>query len=162
MSSFAGSNCLNAVAASVNHRQWKKALREINVLPIEMQCCKAALALKIQILNGLEDWESLETTAMSLALEYPADGCWFVAWARAKRHLGSALEARELLLSSLVETPDHVDAIYQLAQYACLLGDHAAATEFTRRALRLDTRLNSAKSDPSLLLIPDSSRCPQK
>lgn len=99
-----------------------------------------------------KQWNRLILTARALAKAKPDEPAGWISWAYALRELGRIAEAQEVLREA---EPRHAASCavlhYNLACYACLLGDRLEARRRLKRALRFGREwLKAALGDPDL------------
>ncbi|HEY0968609.1 MAG TPA: hypothetical protein VGD88_14550 [Opitutaceae bacterium] len=86
-----------------------------------------------------KEWESLINVAASLARRAPDDESGWISWAYALRELNRVEEARSVLQEAELRHGKTCGVLhYNLACYACLLGNHLEALRRLRRALRIN------------------------
>jgi thioredoxin-like negative regulator of GroEL len=101
-----------------------EARAELAALPPEALDTAAALAVRIELAMSAEAWPEVVALAPALvAHDNTVERPW-IAWAYALRELQRVEEARDTLLTGqrLIQNPTLLVA-YNLACYACLLGD---------------------------------------
>ncbi len=100
------------------------AREELAALPPETLTTPAVLAVRLEIAMADETWEEVITLAPDLVAHDATRERPWVAWAYALRERERIEEARETLLAGarLVTEPSPL-VDYNLACYACLLGD---------------------------------------
>jgi predicted Zn-dependent protease len=104
------------------------ARAELATLPPDALGSAPALAVRVEIAMSAEAWEEVVAlTPQLVALDNTVERPW-IAWAYALRELQRIEEAQEILLTGLrlVKNPTPLVS-YNLACYACLLGDLAGA-----------------------------------
>ncbi len=129
-----------------------EAREELAALPPEVLCATPALAVRLEIAMADETWDEVIQIAPELvghdaSLERP-----WIAWAYALREREKISEAQETLLAGarLIKDPSPL-VPYNLACYACLLGDTAEATRLLAVAIARDkTWRDIARDDPDL------------
>ncbi len=117
-----------------------EAAAELDALPSNTRWSTEALRVRIDLYMHSKEWALVVTVAKLVCEVTPADeGAW-IAWAFALRELQQVAEAQEVLLHA---EPLHGKTCgllhYNLACYACLLGNLKEA----RRRLARATKLNA-------------------
>ncbi|MFT3781402.1 MAG: hypothetical protein QM790_05240 [Nibricoccus sp.] len=102
-------------------------------------------------------WKQAVELAEQIAPSSPEDEQIWISWAYALRELHKIKEAQDILLRAEKEH-GHKNAIlhYNLACYACLLGDLITANKRLKRAIKLDKRFEDEwAKDPDLKAMLD-------
>ena len=101
-----------------------EARAELENLGAEDRASPAASASRLELAMLEEDWAEVIACAPELVAHDNTGECPWIAWAYALRELRRIEEARDTLLTGarLIEKPSLLVA-YNLACYACLLGD---------------------------------------
>jgi hypothetical protein len=142
-------------------KDWHDSLLELEAIPLESQSSEAILSLKVQIHRGLENWDAMEAAAKRLMSDNSLQIQWIVALACAKRLNGDDEGANSLLASIFERSPRNGFAVrlYQLAAYACVLGEPVTAEACLKHAIIiLPALLELVREDPELKLVRDSVR----
>lgn len=109
------------------------------------------LALRALLNHHAQSWAELTQVAAQLVELLPDQAQWWLEWAYATRRSHSLQAAQEILLRALERHPNEPLIHFNLACYACQLGDLPAARRLLAQAFRLDKSLRSlASSDPDL------------
>jgi hypothetical protein len=140
-------------------RDWLESLRELEAISLESHLSETILSLKVQIFRGLERWDSMEAVARKLVTENPLQTQWVVALACAKRLKGDNEGANQLLKGIFERSPRNGFAIrlYQLASYACVLGEPVTAEAFLKQSIViLPALLELVREDPELKMVRKS------
>jgi Flp pilus assembly protein TadD len=97
---------------------------ELENLSPELLATPAALSLRLELAMAEEDWAEVLARAPELVAHDNTEERPWIAWAYALRELQRIEEARDTLLTGvrLIKKPTLLVA-YNLACYACLLGD---------------------------------------
>jgi tetratricopeptide (TPR) repeat protein len=108
-------------------------------------------ALRVALLHEREDWKALRRLAGDLVKRQPGEAGWWVAFAFATRRAASLDKARAILLEAEEHHPSEATIQFNLACYACQLGDLAEARRRVLRAIVLDADTRElARTDPDL------------
>ncbi len=143
--------CLEATVGYIALGMHEDAWDELENLPPEFRADDVVLALRIEILQGLRKWESCRVLAESLAKASPENPDWWLAWSFAIRREQSVEAAQVVLRKAAALHPDVGLIAYNLACYACVLGDIAEARELLKRAVLMDEAFEKmALEDPDL------------
>lgn len=127
------------------------AAAELDALPSAQRTEDAVLALRIEVYCGLGQWQSARQLAESLAQQSPDNPAWWIQWAYALRREQSVAAARMVLLEAANRHGKVALIIYNLACYACVLGEIDEAKRLLLRAFRMDQDLKQvAIDDPDL------------
>jgi tetratricopeptide (TPR) repeat protein len=143
--------CLDAAHGFITLGMFQDAWDELENLPPEFRSNDVVLALRIEIFQGLKKWESCRVLAESLAKRSPENPDWWLSWSFALRREQS-VEAAQVVLRKAAELHPSVALIaYNLACYACVLGEIAEAKELLKRAVVMDEAFKKmALDDPDL------------
>ena len=119
--------------------------------PPELRIHDTVLGLRVEILQRLGKWESARVLAESLAKRSPENPDWWLSWSYALRREQSVAEAQRVLRKASEIHPDVALIAYNLACYACVLGDLAATRTLLKIAFGMDPALKmTALDDPDL------------
>ena len=101
-----------------------EAREELSALPAEFLATPPALAVRLEVAMADNAWDEVIALAPDLVGHDASKERPWVAWAYALRELGRVAEAQETLTAGarLIEEPGPL-VTYNLACYACLLGD---------------------------------------
>jgi len=128
-----------------------EAWDELEALPPAQRADDRVLELRIQIYLALEKWAPARVLAESLARQAPENPGWWLLWAYALRRETSIEAGREVLRKAVVRHPDAALIAYNLACYACALGEIEEAKTLLLRAFNLKQDLKRmALDDPDL------------
>lgn len=121
------------------------------------------LRLKVSLGHHTRRWGQLIEVAAVLAKVAPEDEQGWISWAYALRELGRVAEAQDVLRQA---EPLHGESSavlhYNLACYACLLGDRAEARRRLAMACALDAEFkSSALTDPDFEAMRDELSAPE-
>ena len=124
---------------------------ELESLPPAIRADDTVLELRIQIYQGLGKWKSARILAESLAKRSPENPNWWILWAFSLRREESVEAARAVLLEAAAVHPDVALIPYNLACYACVLGQLESARKLLDVAFSMDGVLKRvALDDPDL------------
>jgi predicted Zn-dependent protease len=124
---------------------------ELENLSPELRADDAVLELRIQIYHGLGKWESARVLAESLAKRCPENPQWWILWAFSVRFEQSVEAARAVMLKAASVHPDVALIPYNLACYACVLGQMESTRMLLAKAFAMDGTLKRlALDDPDL------------
>jgi tetratricopeptide (TPR) repeat protein len=128
-----------------------EAADELAQLPDEWLDKDDTLALRAAILQEQKDWLQLQALASDLARRMPGTAEWWIMWAYATRRAESLPAAQSILREAELQHPTEATIQFNLACYACQLGDLEAARQRLAHAISLDKSFaSSALSDPDL------------
>ena len=124
---------------------------ELEELPPELRADDAVLGLRLEIYQGLGKWESARVLAESLAKRSPENPGWWLSWSYALRREKSVAEAQTVLRKASEIHPDVALIAYNLACYACVMGDLAEARTLLKIAFGMEASCKRmALDDPDL------------
>ncbi len=133
------------------------AWNELEELPPEVRHLCDVILLRVQILNGLEKWESAATIGVGALRHYPLCGPLYLAAAYATRRFMNVTDAKVVLLSGESVLNDDAIFHFNLACYDCLLRNPEYAKDRLRRAFALDRNFKiKALDDEDLKPLWDS------
>lgn len=119
--------------------------------PPELHIHDAVLDLRIEILQRLGKSESARVLAESLAKRSPENPGWWLSWSYALRRERSVNEAQAVLRKASEIHPNVALIAYNLACYACVLGDLAESRTLLKIAFNMDdSSKHMALDDPDL------------
>ena len=146
--------CLHAASGYLTLGMYQDAWDELEKLPPPHREHDVVLKLRIQIHQGLGKWEFARVLAESLARHSPDNPDWWILWAYSLRREQS-IEAAQAVLREAAEIHPGVALIaYNLACYACVLGELAEARTLLKLAFEMDgTFKRGARRDPDLQRI---------
>jgi tetratricopeptide (TPR) repeat protein len=96
------------------------------------------LSVRAAIYHGLKKWELLRTVALRLTQLEPENLQWVVSLAYATRRAVSIEFARDILLAAKPNFPKEAIIPFNLACYACQLGEIDAAKDYLGKAFGID------------------------
>ena len=124
---------------------------ELENLPPELRADDRVLELRIKIYQRLEKWNSARVLAESLAKRSPENPHRWILWAFFLRREKSVEAARAVLMEAAAVHPDAALIPYNLACYACVLGQIEAARKLLTVAFSMDVMFKRiALDDPDL------------
>ncbi len=132
-----------------------EAHAELAALPPEVATTSPALMLRLELAMAEEEWERVVAIAPELVgLDATEERPW-VAWAYALRELKRINEAQETLLAGarMIDEPSPL-VDYNLACYACLLGELEEAKQLLAHVISRDKSWREvAREDPDLAAL---------
>lgn len=96
------------------------------------------MAVRAEYFESLRDWESMRSLTEVLLFRHPQVASWTILHAYAIRRCDGIEAARSILLNALARFPDQPIIHYNLACYACQLGELGQARRCLMRAYTLD------------------------
>lgn len=132
-----------------------EAHAELAALPPEVAATAPALTLRLELAMAEEEWERVIALAPDLVgLDSSEERPW-VAWAYALRELKRINEAQETLLAGVRLIGDPSPLVeYNLACYACLLGELEEAKQLLAHVISRDKSWRDvAREDPDLAAL---------
>ena len=142
---------LQAAIGYLQLGMFEDANDELEELPPDLRASDEVLALRIEIYQRLAKWESARVLAESLAKRSPEQPDWWLSWSYALRRERSVVEAQAVLRKASEIHPDVALIAYNLACYACVLGDLAEARTLLKIAFNMDLNCKfMALDDPDL------------
>jgi hypothetical protein len=132
-----------------------EAREELSALAPEFLATPAALLVRLEIAMAEESWDEVIAIAPDLIGHDAAQERPWVAWAYALRERERIAEAQETLLAGhrLIKDPSPL-VTYNLACYACLLGDIPEAGRLLALVFNRDKSWREiARDDPDLAPI---------
>ena len=142
---------LEACSGYITLGMYEDAWNELESLPPEHRANVDVIELRLEIYQALGKWESARVLAESIAKQDPENPNWWIAWAYSLRREKSIQEAREVLQEAVLHHPGVALIQYNLACYACVLGEVKEAHRLLATAFALDDTLKKiALDDPDL------------
>lgn len=129
-----------------------EAREELSALTAEFLATPPALAVRLEVAMADNAWEEVIALAPELVGHDATQERPWVAWAYALRERERVAEAQETLMAGarLIRDPSPLVA-YNLACYACLLGETAEASRLLAGVFSRDKSWRSvAREDPDL------------
>jgi hypothetical protein len=96
------------------------------------------LSIRAAIYHGLKKWELLRVVALQLTRLEPTNVQWVVSLAYATRRATSIEFARDILLAAKPLFPQEPVIPFNLACYACQLGDVGTAKDYLAQVFAID------------------------
>lgn len=134
---------------------YAEARAEIALMPEEFQTLAPARVLLMEVAMAESKWDEVIALAPELVGHDATEERPWVAWAYALREKQLIAEAQETLLAGarMIDKPTALVA-YNLACYACLLGELAEARRLLAAAVAQDKSWRAiAKDDPDLAAL---------
>ena len=131
------------------------AAAELGLIEREERDSSEVLRHWVMLYHETKEWVALIKVAEALAGTDPDEEQGWVSWAYALRELDRVKEAQEVLLKAEVLHGESCAVLYyNLACYACLLGDQIDAKRRLATAIKMDAEFkNSALEDPDLAVM---------
>ncbi len=132
---------------------WREANAELENIAAPLQEHPAVLEVRWGVYGAAKNWDAAVKVARTTTQLLPELPDGWVHWAYALRRLNGIPEAREILLSVVEKFPKEPIIRYNLACYACQLGDLKEARQWLDKAIALAGRYNiraMALADPDL------------
>jgi tetratricopeptide (TPR) repeat protein len=117
-----------------------EANEELEQIDADQRSHTEVLALRVKIYRALKKWELMQSVAKRLALIEPDTPQWTVSWAYATRRADSIEGARIILVNAVERQPDVAIFHYNLACYACQLGNLDEAKARLKQAFELEPK----------------------
>lgn len=128
---------LSAAEGWLELGNYREALAELErIAPVEQDRLEV-LALRWSISAQLKLWEECVGIAGTILERAPKNIFGWIHRSYALHELKRTQEAQDLLLPAVRRFPKNETIPYNLACYACQLGDLAAARDWLRRAMKL-------------------------
>ena len=142
---------LEACSGYITLGMYEDAWNELESIPPELRAKVDVIELRLEIYQALGKWESARVLAESMVKRDPENPNWWIAWAYSLRREKSIGEAREVLQEAALRHPGVALIQYNLACYACVLGEVKEAHRLLTIAFAIDTTLKKiALDDPDL------------
>lgn len=117
-----------------------EASNELDRLPVDLATKVEVMNLRAAIYSETENWPMLRDYAEVLVKVRPEDSAHWIWFAFATRLTRSIMEAQAILLDALEFHDSHPTVHFNLACYACLLGDLPLARERLAHACLLEPK----------------------
>ena len=138
---------------------YEDAEAELARVPAEDRLDEEVLVMKVTVRQDAADWERMRGPASILRGRYPEAVEWWIADAYATRRCESIEAAREILIEGEERHVDDPGIKYNLACYACRLGDSGTAMRYLLAAISLDSQYKEmAFSDEDLKELREALR----
>ena len=122
---------------------------ELESLPAEVRLTDPVLEMRLAVYHALNKWNPARILAESLAQRFPENPNWWIQWAYSLRREKSVTEARGVLWQAVQIHPASATIIYNLACYACVLGEMDEAKRLLEQAFALDADFKITALDDS-------------
>ena len=144
---------LEAAQGWLGLRNWREAKAELANIPSELQLHPDVLQVSWAIHAAAREWELAAEIAEEFRKARPDSPFGFVHLAYALHEMKRTREAQDVLLRVLDKFRDEFIIRYNLACYACQLGDEAGAWSWLEKSMALsdlDEVKRMALNDPDL------------
>jgi uncharacterized protein HemY len=144
---------LEAAQGWLGLRNWREAKAEIASIPAESQSHPDVLQVRWAIHAAAKEWESAAEVAEGFRKAQPDSPFGFVHLAYALHEMKRTREAQDVLLPVVDKFRDEFIIRYNLACYACQLGDGDEAWRWLEKSMDLtdpDEVKQMALNDPDL------------
>ncbi|MGC3991639.1 MAG: hypothetical protein QM796_18510 [Chthoniobacteraceae bacterium] len=131
------SKLINAAQGYAELGMFLEADEQLEVISPEHRHLPPILAVRLSIHSGLGRWDLAEVVAKSLVLAEPENSQWWISLAYATRRTSSIEAAQAILMSSRDRHAGEPIIHYNLACYACQLGDLESAKQFLQAAFKI-------------------------
>jgi predicted Zn-dependent protease len=131
----------------------QEALKELDQITSASLAHPFVLELRWKILAANKDWDAAVETASALARRLPEHALGWIHWAYSLHELKRTREARDVLSPMADKFPDEFLIRYNLACYACQLGNFDETRQRLKEAIKIagaKTILKMAADDPDL------------
>lgn len=130
---------------------------ELALVPRDDRDRTEVMTVEVDLAHATDDWPRLRRVAAELVQRDPGNPGWWISWAFATRRALSLAAADQILREAVVRHPDFALIHFNLACYACQLGDIALARDRLRQATLLDPQCAElAKTDDDLKPLRDA------
>ena len=132
---------------------WHEANEELEQIGPQMRAHPAVLETRLLVYTMAKKWEGAVEIARTVSELEPDKPCGFIQWAYALHELKRTAEAQAVLLPVVDRFPRDQTMRYNLACYACQLGDLKEALRWLKAAIDLAGRHDirqMALDDPDL------------
>jgi predicted Zn-dependent protease len=144
---------LEAAQGWLGLRNWREASAELANIPAALQSHPDVLQVRWAIHAAAKEWESAVEVAEAFRQAKPHSPFGFVHLAYALHEMKRTQEAQDVLLPVLDKFRDEFIIRYNLACYACQLGDGEGAWRWLEKSMALtdpDEVKKMALNDPDL------------
>jgi len=134
-----------------------EASDELEMIEGDDRMSADVMRLRVDLYHQAKQWDLLLAVARALARLVPEDEQGWISWAFALRELNRVSEAQEVLLKAEPKHgPSSAVLHYNLACYACLLGNMEEAKSRLSTACKMDAESKvDALDDPDLKAMWD-------
>jgi tetratricopeptide (TPR) repeat protein len=134
-----------------------EASDELEMIEGDDRMSADVMRLRVDLYHQAKQWDLLLAVARALARLAPEDEQGWISWAFALRELNRVSEAQEVLLKAVpIHGPSSAVLHYNLACYACLLGNMEEAKSRLSTACKMDAESKvDALDDPDLKAMWD-------
>jgi predicted Zn-dependent protease len=132
---------------------WREARAELANIPVELQSHPDVLQVRWAVHAAAKEWESAAEVAGAYREARPESPFGFVHLAYALHEMKRTQEAQNVLLPVVEKFQDEFIIRYNLACYACQLGDGESAWRWLEKSMALtdpDEVKQMALNDPDL------------
>ena len=159
MQTFGHTERFHLVAATgwLELGNWREGALELDQLGPELQAHPDVLRVRWALASAAKDWPRAVEFARALAEQEPDDSFGFVHQAYALHELKRTKEAWDLLNAAADKFPKEYLIQYNLACYACQLGEREKAIAFLTKAFKL-----GGKRDVRAMALKDPDLAPLK
>jgi tetratricopeptide (TPR) repeat protein len=119
---------------------FEHADRELRALPDDETWIKKKKVFQLAIRQESLDWVNMRILARELRHDFPSEEDWWISDAYATRRCETIEEARGVLLDGLAVHNESAIIRYNLACYACVLGNTEESMDFLKEAVRRDEK----------------------
>lgn len=142
---------LQAAQGYIELGMFVEASDELECIAPEDRVQPVVVAYRYAIYSGMEKWDLAGATAGLMVKIFPGNPDWWAKWAYATRRCQSVETARSILLDAEKQHPKDAMIQFNLACYACQLGDLEDAKRRVAGAISLDGKFRAlALDDPDL------------
>jgi predicted Zn-dependent protease len=144
---------LEAAQGWLGLRNWREAMAELANIPAEFRSHPDVLQVKWAIHAAAKEWELAVQVAEEIKTARPDSPFGFVHLAYALHEMKRTQEAQDVLLPVLDKFRDEFIIRYNLACYACQLGDEEGAWRWLEESMALtdpEEVKKMALNDPDL------------
>jgi tetratricopeptide (TPR) repeat protein len=128
-----------------------EANEEIENLAPELKTSSPVLGVRLEIYRAAEKWSLMEVVARELWKRHPDEPVYWNDLAWAVRRADSINAAQKILLDAVERFPGDALTHFNIACYACQLGDIELAKTRVGKAIQLDAKFKMlALDDPDL------------
>lgn len=145
---------LDAAAGYLTLGLIDEAWEELESLPPELEREHPVLELRCEIYQRRGRWNSARVLAESMAHRFPENPAWWLSWAYALRREQTVEAARGVLWEAAQRHPGVPLIVYNLACYACVLGELDEARRLLAKSIAMDPAMKKlATTDEDLTPI---------